>query len=98
MASGKEESLLADSFYRQLRRLVYRFLFLVVSEDPGLISADALYREHSGVGRLRRYLDRRSAYTAHDDLWCSLDVLWRVLAEEKLASMLNAAPLNSELF
>lgn len=46
VASGKEESLLADSFYRQLRRLVYRFLFLVVSEDPGLISADALYRGH----------------------------------------------------
>lgn len=50
------------------------------------------------MGRLRRYLDRRSAYTDHDDLWCSLGVLWRVLTEEKLASMLNAAPLNSELF
>ncbi|GBD26186.1 hypothetical protein HRbin30_01516 [bacterium HR30] len=91
-------SLLAESFYRQLLRLVYRFLFLLVSEDRGLISADPLYREHYGVGRLRRLLDLRSAYTDHDDLWCSLRVLWRVLADDRLAPMLGAAPLNGELF
>ncbi|MBX6773246.1 MAG: N-6 DNA methylase, partial [Chloroflexi bacterium] len=88
----------ADDFYRQLLRLVYRFLFLLVSEDRGHISADPLYREHYGVGRLRRLLDRREAYTEHDDLWCSLRVLWKVLSDERLAGLLGAAPLNGELF
>uniref|UniRef100_A0A7V2F6G7 site-specific DNA-methyltransferase (adenine-specific) n=1 Tax=Rhodothermus marinus TaxID=29549 RepID=A0A7V2F6G7_RHOMR len=87
-----------EELYRQLLRLVYRFLFLLVSEDRGLISTNPIYREHYGVGRLRRFLDRRSAYTDHDDLWCSLKVLWKVLANEQLASMLGAAPLNGELF
>ncbi|GIW70809.1 MAG: hypothetical protein KatS3mg102_0351 [Planctomycetota bacterium] len=77
--------------YRQLLRLVYRLLFLLVSEDRGLISADPLYREHYGVARLRRLLERRSAYTEHDDLWCSLRVLWKVLCDEKLAGFLGAA-------
>ncbi|MGA4643458.1 Eco57I restriction-modification methylase domain-containing protein [Limisphaera sp. 4302-co] len=110
-ASGQEEQpldtrhsplvispLAPEEFYRQLLRLVYRFLFLLVSEDRGLISADPLYREHYGIARLRRLLDRRSAYTEHDDLWCSLRVLWKVLSDEKLARLLGAAPLNGELF
>ncbi|GIW91781.1 MAG: hypothetical protein KatS3mg109_2213 [Pirellulaceae bacterium] len=88
----------AQDFYRQLLRLVYRFLFLLVSEDRGLISAEPLYREHYGIARLRRLLDRRSAYTEHDDLWCSLRVLWKVLSDERLAGLLGAAPLNGELF
>ncbi|MFZ5803254.1 MAG: Eco57I restriction-modification methylase domain-containing protein [Acidobacteriota bacterium] len=87
-----------EELYRQLLRLVYRFLFLLVSEDRGLISADPLYREHYGVGRLRRLLELRSAYTDHQDLWCSLRVLWKVLADERLAPLLGAAPLNGELF
>jgi hypothetical protein len=78
--------------------LVYRLLFLLVSEDRGLISTDPIYREHYGVGRLRRFLDRRSAYTDHDDLWCSLRVLWKVLSDEQLARLLGAAPLNGQLF
>ncbi len=86
VASSEEEQPLAESqplapeeLYRQLLRLVYRFLFLLVSEDRGLVSADPLYREHYGVARLRRLCERRSNYTDHDDLWCSLQVLWRVL-------------------
>ncbi|GIV04337.1 MAG: hypothetical protein KatS3mg015_3167 [Fimbriimonadales bacterium] len=87
-----------EEFYRQLLRLVYRLLFLLVSEDRGLISADPLYRDHYGVARLRHLLDRRSAYTEHDDIWCSLRVLWKVLSDERLAGLLGAAPLNGELF
>ncbi|MGC8795277.1 MAG: hypothetical protein ACP5U2_18010, partial [Bryobacteraceae bacterium] len=87
-----------EELYRQLLRLVYRLLFLLVSEDRGLISPDPLYRDHYGVARLRRLLDRRSAYTEHDDIWCSLRVLWKVLSAERLAGLLGAAPLNGELF
>lgn len=87
-----------EELYRQLLRLVYRFLFLLVSEDRGLISSDPLYREHYGVGRLRRLLELRNAFTDYQDLWCSLRVLWKVLADENLAQLLGAAPLNGELF
>jgi hypothetical protein len=84
--------------YRQLLRIVYRFLFLLVSEDRGLVSADPIYREHYGTARLRRLLDSRTAYTHHDDLWQSLRVLWKLLSNEKLAEIFEAAPLNGELF
>lgn len=92
--------LLSDprELYRQLLRLVYRFLFLLVSEERGLMSSAALYREHYSVTRLRRFLDRQSAQDEHEDLWCSLRVLWRVLSQEELAELLGAAPLNGELF
>jgi hypothetical protein len=95
LASGGSAAL---EFYRQLLRLVYRFLFLLVSEERGLISASPLYRDHYGVGRLRQLLERRSAFTEHEDLWCSLRVLWRVLSQEELAQLLGAAPLNGDLF
>ncbi|GIV55420.1 MAG: hypothetical protein KatS3mg040_0188 [Candidatus Kapaibacterium sp.] len=91
-------SLFAQDFYRQLLRLVYRFLFLLVSEDRGLISDDPNYRSWYSISRLRHLCERRSAYTDHDDLWCSLRVLWNVLADERLAPMLGTAPLNGELF
>ncbi len=87
-----------EELYRQLLRIVYRFLFLLVSEDRGLVSADPIYREHYGIARLRRLLDYRSAYTHHDDLWQSLRVLWKLLSNEKLAEIFQAAPLNGELF
>ncbi len=97
-AYGKPDRLTPEEFYRQLLRLVYRFLFLLVSEERGLISSDPLYCEHYGVVRLRRLIEYRNAYTDHDDLWCSLCVLWNVLSDERLTAMLGAAPLNGELF
>jgi type I restriction-modification system DNA methylase subunit len=84
--------------YRELLRIVYRFLFLLVSEERGLVSADPIYREHYGIARLRRLVESRAAYTHHDDIWQSLRVLWKVLSSEELAEIFNAAPLNGELF
>jgi hypothetical protein len=92
------EHISAEDLYRQLLRLVYRFLFLLVSEDRGLLSPDPIYREHYGIARLRRLLESHAAPTDHDDLWQSLRVLWKVLSDEKLAAFLNLAPLNGELF
>ncbi|MBI3303707.1 MAG: N-6 DNA methylase [Deltaproteobacteria bacterium] len=92
------ERISAEDLYRQLLRLVYRFLFLLVSEDRGLLSPDPIYREHYGIVRLRRLLENRAASTEHDDLWQSLRVLWKVLSDEKLGAFLKLAPLNGELF
>jgi len=88
----------ALAFYRELLRLVYRFLFLLVSEERGLISREPLYLEHYGVSHLRRLADQRAAYTDDTDLWLSLRALWLILTDEKLAAKLKAPPLNGELF
>ena len=95
----------AADLYRQLLRLVYRLLFLLVSEERGLISADPLYRDHYSVTRLRTLVERQDAFTDHDDLWCSLRVLWMVLRDDTslddgqpLAKLLGLPVLNGELF
>ncbi|MFB3902269.1 MAG: Eco57I restriction-modification methylase domain-containing protein [Acidobacteriota bacterium] len=98
LPAGAVDRITPECLYRQLLQLVYRFLFLLVSEDRGLLSTDPIYREHYGVARLRRLLDKRPAYTEHDDLWQSLRVLWTVLGDEKLAPFLQLAPLNGDLF
>jgi hypothetical protein len=101
------ERITANDLYRQLLRLVYRLLFLLVSEDRGLLGAEPLYREHYGIGRLRRLVEQRAAYTEHDDLWHSLRLLWRVLIIDRsqpslgnrtMAALLGLPVLNGELF
>ena len=87
-----------EQFYRELLRLVYRFLFLLVSEDRGLISPNPVYRDHYGVARLRRLLDVPAAWTDHSDLWLSLRTLFRLFQDDKLSTLLDLAPLNGELF
>ncbi len=92
------DRLRAEDLYRQLLKLIYRLLFLLVAEDRGLLSPDPIYREHYGIARLRRLVDVRAAFNDYDDLWQSLRVLWRVLTKEELAAQLHLAPLNGELF
>src|SRR5207237_9378251 len=92
------ERISVENLCHQLLRLVNRLLFLLVSEDRGLLSPDPIYREHYSIARLRRLLENRAAFTEHDDLWQSLRVLWKVLSDETLAAFLQLAPLNGELF
>ncbi len=106
-ACADNRRITVESFYRQLLILVYRLLFLLVSEDRGLLSDSPLYRDHYGIGRLRRMLDQRATFTEHDDLWQSLRVLWLVLVKDEpqpaldnqpLASALGLPVLNGDLF
>ncbi len=50
------------------------------------------------MSRLRRLIDKQDAYTEHDDLWCGLLVLWKVLADQDLARCLGLTALNGDLF
>jgi hypothetical protein len=87
----------AAALYRQVLRIVYRVLFLLTAEDRGLISDDPHYA-HYGVGRLRRLLTRRSAFTDHVDLWLGFQTLRQIVSDAALAALLGAAPLNGDLF
>lgn len=100
VAPGHQENdrISPEDLYRQLLRLVYRFLFLLVSEDRGLLSPDPIYREHYGIARLRRLLDSRAAYSEHDDLQYGLRVLWKVLGDDKFSGFLRLPALNGALF
>lgn len=88
----------AEELYAQLLRLVYRFLFLLVSEERGLISDSELYVNDYGVSRLRRLARQPSASSEDQDLWLSLCALWNVLRDERLAGYLEVAPLDGDLF
>ncbi len=94
-----------EALYQSLLRLVYRLLFLLVAEERGLLGGTDLYREHYSVSRLRRLVDRREAYTEHEDLWHALRVLFYLLRDptpqvegKPLASLLGLPVLDGGLF
>lgn len=97
-----------DAYYRQLLKLVYRLLFLLVAEErdllftPGAENADtrARYDRHYGVSRLRRLAER--SITARDsrqtDLWRSLLVTFDAMRDPAKARALGLDPLGGGLF
>src|SRR5690606_20587465 len=93
----------AAELQRQLLRLVYRLLFLLVAESRDLLldpSADETARQRYirfySVDRLRTLAQRRRG-TPHDDLWASLQVTMEALGS-KGAPALGLAPLGSFLW
>lgn len=88
----------AEEFYRQLLQLIYRLLFLLVSEERGLLTSNPLYLEHYSVSRLRKFVDDKTAYNEEEDLWHSLRVVFHLLRDAELARLLSLPPLNGKLF
>ena len=90
---------------RQLLRLVYRMLFLLVAENRELLlspDADQATRQRYGnyysMSRLRRLAEVRRG-TAHTDLWKSLQVTMAALAAKSDGiRALGLAPLGSFLW
>lgn len=81
----RDRQLSKEDYYRDLLRLVYRLIFVLVAEERGvLLSPDAtpavraLYQQHYALGALRdRALRGRGG--PHADLWCQLrEVLFRL--------------------
>lgn len=72
-------------YYRQLLRLVYRFIFLLVAENRNLLldpeaddTSRRRYNEFYSVSRLRS-LSERLRGTRHTDLWEGLKIVFRFL-------------------
>ena len=93
-------------FYRQLLRLIYRLLFLMVAEErkllllpghPNQSKHDAYLRWYS-VSRLRDRAEARVIDDAQPDLWESVKVTFRLFRETEDAERLGLTPLNGELF
>ncbi|NBB81121.1 MAG: N-6 DNA methylase [Verrucomicrobia bacterium] len=92
-----------QDYYRQLLRLIYRFIFLFVAEDRQLLlqpdtdkSAKRHYDDYYSLSRLRNLAERRIA-TQHVDLWKGLTLLFDLL-DEKGCPALGLPALGSFLW
>lgn len=90
-------------YQRQLLRVVYRLLFLLVAESRDLLLAPgtdetsrARYRDHYSLDRVTR-LARVRRGSAHDDLWEGLQVTMRALWRRGEPA-LGLSPLGSDLW
>jgi hypothetical protein len=101
--SGK---LTPSEYHRQLLRLVYRLLFLMVAEERRLIVAtgdDAerrqrIYDDFYSVGRLRERAEGIVEQTTFSDLWIGLKQTFSLFSDARDANPLGIPPLNGELF
>jgi len=85
-------------YYQQLLRIIYRFLFLMVSEERGLISDNELYRQHYSITRIRNLAGTAAAYNEFEDLWASLRATFSLFTDESVGALLQVPPLNGDLF
>jgi hypothetical protein len=90
--------LTAEQLHGQLLRLIYRLLFLMVTEERNLLSYDTVYRESYSISRLRRLCEVRRAQNSYTDLWRGLWSSFSLFHEENLGKVLHVPPLNGELF
>ncbi|NJO62230.1 MAG: N-6 DNA methylase [Richelia sp. RM2_1_2] len=93
------------TFYRQLLRLIYRLLFLMVAEARELlligddVEKGRIYREYYSVERLRRLAERPSyRREGFQDLWQGLRVTFKLFDENWRGQLLGLSPLNGDLF
>jgi hypothetical protein len=96
--SIQREQLSAFTFYQDLLHLIYRFLFLMVSEERGLITDNTTYHRYYSVNRLRRLAEINPTYTNHSDLWHAIETTFRFFQEEELAPYMGVPVLNGNLF
>ncbi len=91
-----------EEYYRQLLRMVYRLLFLMVTEERDLIEVSGsnnAYERFYSVTRLREVCAKPYAVTwRHDDLWQGLLTTFALFADESTGTKLGLSPLNGSLF
>ncbi|MBL9041408.1 MAG: N-6 DNA methylase [Myxococcales bacterium] len=81
-------TLTTSAYFQQLLRLVYRLIFLITAEERELLhperaepSAMSLYQSSYSMRRLRDRSTRRSAHDRFFDLWESVKIVFRGLAD-----------------
>lgn len=95
-----------EKYYQQQLRLIYRLLFLMVTEERNLIYPDQhnkklrdIYYNYYSVERLRRMVDKRFLADArYSDHWEGLKHTFQLFEKEHYGGPLAIKPLNGELF
>ncbi len=97
-------TLTKQDYFRQLLRVVYRFLFLFVAEDRELLFTDHVpgearerYLRHYSLTRLRR-MALRLGGTQHADLWHVVRLVFKSLGSETGCAALGLPALGSFLW
>ncbi|MCY4618403.1 MAG: N-6 DNA methylase [Chloroflexi bacterium] len=98
----------AHNFERELLRLIYRLLFLMVAEERRLLFSgepteeQRTYERYYSVSQLRERAAlpqmRNRESRRHSDLWQGLLTTFRLFRIEELAQRLGLHALNGELF
>ncbi len=98
----------ARDFERELLRLIYRLLFLMVAEERRLLyegepsEAQRNYERHYSVSQLRLRAARPQIEgresDRYSDVWQSLQTTFRLFRAEHLAQHVGLHALNGELF
>lgn len=96
----------AGDYYRQLLRLIYRLLFLLVIEERDLVfpagaprTQRDIHRESYSVSRLRRLSEQRYlADPRRHDLWLALQACFHLFEADGPGTKLGVAPLAGDLF
>lgn len=100
------DKLAASEYHRQLLRLVYRLLFLIVAEERRMIVAtgeDAdrnqiIYRDYYSVSRLRERAEGIIERSDFGDLWLGLKKTFFLFSDSRDTNPLAIPPLNGDLF
>ncbi|BAY42012.1 putative type II DNA modification enzyme (plasmid) [Nostoc sp. NIES-2111] len=92
-------------YYRQLLRLIYRLLFLMVAESRNLLligddlEKARIYREYYSIERLRELAERPHwRREGFQDLWQGLRITFLLFDENWRGEVLGLSPLNGDLF
>lgn len=92
-------------YYRQLLRLIYRLLFLMVAESRKLLFVTddlekaRIYREYYSIERLRELAERPQwRREGFQDLWQGLRVTFLLFDENWRGEVLGLSSLNGDLF
>lgn len=95
-----------DIYYKNLLRLIYRLLFLMVIEQRDLIypknvdrKKREIYYNFYSIARLRKLCERTFLEEDHfDDLWTGLKNTFRLFETESKGRHLDIKPLAGDLF
>ncbi|WP_373278239.1 hypothetical protein [Cylindrospermopsis raciborskii] len=92
-------------YYRQLLRLIYRLLFLMVAESRNLllVGEDAekarIHLKYYSIERLRELAEHpRYRREGFQDIWQGLRVTFKLFDEDWRGKILGLSPLNGGLF
>ena len=102
----------ADAYYQHLLRLIYRLLFLMVTEErniiydaegikinPVLKRLKGIYDQYYSLARLRRLSEQRHVADGRfTDLWTSLLDTFRLFEDGAFGQSLGITPLGGRLF
>jgi hypothetical protein len=101
----EEKHLIPDVYYLRLLRLIYRFLFLMVTEERDLIFLDGngdgreIYYNYYSLQKLRRLSEKRRYQEGRfDDLWEGLKTTFRFFESKTYGERIGILPLDGDLF